>query len=81
MQGSAADLIKLAMIEVDRWVSANQPNTRIILQVHDELVLEVPEDDLIQMESMIGPLMTGVSDLIVPLVVDTGVGDNWKDAH
>ena len=81
MQGSAADLIKLAMIEVDRWVSANQPDTRIILQVHDELVLEVPEANLAQMESMIGPLMTGVSDLIVPLVVDTGVGDNWKDAH
>lgn len=81
MQGSAADLIKLAMIEVDRWVLKNQPDTRIILQVHDELVLEVPEANLQEMEAMIGPLMTGVSELIVPLVVDTGVGNNWKDAH
>jgi DNA polymerase-1 len=81
MQGSAADLIKLAMIEVDRWVTENQPDTKIILQVHDELVLEVPDDKLEEMQTMISPLMTGVASLDVPLIVDTGVGDNWKDAH
>ncbi len=81
MQGSAADLIKLAMIEVDKWVNKNQPDTRIILQVHDELVLEVPEKNLDEMREQISPLMTGVTQLKVPLVVDTGVGDNWKEAH
>jgi len=81
MQGSAADLIKLAMIEVDNWLQKEAPDTLMILQVHDELVLEVPEDKLETTEAKIVELMTGVADLRVPLEVDTGVGDNWKQAH
>ncbi|MCP4010558.1 MAG: DNA polymerase I, partial [Proteobacteria bacterium] len=81
MQGSAADLIKLAMIEVDSWLRKEAPDTLMILQVHDELVLEVPEDKLETTEVKIVELMTGVADLQVPLEVDTGIGDNWKQAH
>jgi len=81
MQGSAADLIKLAMIEVDRWLQAEQPKALMILQVHDELVLEVPEAQLEIVEAKVVELMTGVADLCIPLEVDTGTGDNWKQAH
>ncbi len=81
MQGSAADLIKLAMIEVDNWLQKVAPGTLMILQVHDELVLEVPEEKLKTTEAKIVELMTGVADLQVPLEVDTGTGDNWKQAH
>jgi len=81
MQGSAADLIKLAMIEVDSWLQKEAPDTLMILQVHDELVLEVPDDKLEITEAKIVELMTGVADLRVPLEVDTGIGDNWKQAH
>lgn len=81
MQGSAADLIKLAMIEVDRWLQAEAPDTRLILQVHDELVLEVPEEQLSRVESKTVELMTGVAELRIPLVVDTGSGNNWREAH
>ncbi len=81
MQGSAADLIKLAMIEVDTWLQKEAPDTLMILQVHDELVLEVPEDKLATTQTKIIELMTGVADLRVPLEVDTGIGDNWKQAH
>jgi len=81
MQGSAADLIKLAMIEVDRWLQAEQPDALMILQVHDELVLEVPEAQLQIVEAKVVELMTGVADLCIPLEVDTGTGDNWKQAH
>ena len=81
MQGSAADLIKLAMIEVDDWLQKEAPDTKLILQVHDELVLEVPENKLETAEAKIVELMTGVADLRVPLEVDTGTGDNWKEAH
>ncbi len=81
MQGSAADLIKLAMIEVDHWLQKEAPDTLMILQVHDELVLEVPEADLETAEHKIVELMVGVADLRVPLEVDTGSGDNWKQAH
>ncbi len=81
MQGSAADLIKLAMIDVDHWLQKEAPDTLMILQVHDELVLEVPEDKLEPTEAKLVELMAGVADLNVPLVVDTGIGDNWKQAH
>jgi DNA polymerase-1 len=81
MQGSAADLIKLAMIEVDRWLRKEAPDTLMILQVHDELVLEVPEADLETAEHKIVELMVSVADLRVPLEVDTGSGNNWKQAH
>lgn len=81
MQGSAADLIKLAMLKVDEWIAASESSARIILQVHDELVLEVAESEAGQVAQTTAALMTGVAKLKVPLVVDTGIGHNWKDAH
>ncbi len=81
MQGSAADLIKLAMIAVDQWLLEAAPDARMLLQVHDELVLEVPEEKLAYCEQKLVELMSGVADLRVPLVVDTGSGNNWKEAH
>lgn len=81
MQGSAADLIKIAMIKVDAWIHDQAPDIRMILQVHDELVLEVPFDQLQNATTNIIDLMQGVVKLKVPLVVDTGSGENWKQAH
>lgn len=81
MQGTAADLIKLAMIEVDHWIQTEKCDASIILQVHDELVLEVHKDALDEVQTQITKLMSNVAPLRVPLVVDTGIGDNWKQAH
>ncbi|MEP7061844.1 MAG: DNA polymerase I [Betaproteobacteria bacterium] len=81
MQGTAADLVKLAMIEVDRWITQQQLRTRLVLQVHDELVLEVPLDELDLMQAELASRMANVATLEVPLVVDVGVGDNWEQAH
>jgi DNA polymerase-1 len=81
MQGTAADLIKLAMIAVQRWIDEAGLATRLVLQVHDELVLEVPEAELARVERELPPRMTGVAALDVPLVVDVGHGPNWERAH
>ena len=81
MQGTAADLIKLAMLSVDAWISAQKTDAKIIMQVHDELVLEVAESDVDQVSEQLPRLMQDVADLSVPLIVDTGVGDNWSTAH
>ncbi len=81
MQGSAADLIKLAMLAVDRWLREEKSRAKIILQVHDELVLEVAEDEVDLVSRRVAELMAGVAVLKVPLVVDTGNGRNWKEAH
>ena len=81
MQGSAADLIKLAMLAMDQWILDNQSSSRIILQVHDELVFEVGQKNIQQMREITTQLMCGVAKLSVPLVVDIGVGLNWKEAH
>jgi len=81
MQGTAADLIKLAMLAVHRWLQAEQLGTRLILQVHDELVLEVPDAELELVRSRVPELMCGIATLDVPLVVDTGAGANWDRAH
>ena len=81
MQGSAADIIKKAMIAVDHWLRTNQLKTSMILQVHDELVFEVPLDELAQVQANIPELMTHAVSLSVPLLVETGVGDNWDEAH
>jgi len=78
MQGSAADLIKLAMIEVDRRL-ADDFRARMILQVHDELLFEAPEDEIPQLTRLAKEVMEGVHKLRVPLVVDTKVGANWRD--
>ena len=81
MQGTAADLIKMAMIRVQDWLVSSGLATKLIMQVHDELVLEVPDDELTRVQRELPELMTGVAELAVPLVVDVGVGPNWDKAH
>jgi len=81
MQGTAADLIKLAMIAVQGWIDAGGLGTKLIMQVHDELVLEVPDGELVRAREELPRLMTGVASLRAPLVVDIGVGRNWDEAH
>jgi DNA polymerase-1 len=81
MQGTAADIIKLAMIHVDDWLTSAELQSRMIMQVHDELVLEVPEAELeIVCQGLIEKMEHAV-ELLVPLVVDVGVGNNWDEAH
>jgi len=81
MQGTAADLIKLAMIVLQQWLDRERLGTRLILQVHDELVLEAPDAELDRVERELPVLMSGVAQLRVPLVVDVGSGPNWEQAH
>ncbi|MCU0734264.1 MAG: DNA polymerase I [Methylotetracoccus sp.] len=81
MQGSAADIIKRAMIDVDTWIQSSGLPIRMIMQVHDELVFEVSEDDVEAVREEIRIRMNRAADLSVPLVVDIGVGDNWDEAH
>ncbi|WP_092519513.1 DNA polymerase I [Xenorhabdus japonica] len=81
MQGTAADIIKLAMIAVDDWIISEQPNVRMIMQVHDELVFEVHESELETAEQKIRELMEQSMLLDVPLKVDVGIGDDWDQAH
>jgi DNA polymerase-1 len=81
MQGTAADLIKMAMIAVDRWIGGKRLASRLIMQVHDELVLEVPDAELPEVRRELPKLMGGVAKLAVPLVVDVGAGPNWDKAH
>jgi len=80
MQGTAADLMKLAMIEVDRRLRAGGFRSRMVLQVHDELVFEVPADELEELSSMARTAMAEVADLAVPLEVGIGAGVNWAEA-
>ena len=81
MQGTAADIIKRAMLEVDRWIQQEKPPLRMIMQVHDELVFEVEEGFVSQARERIVRIMQGAASLRVPLLVDVGVGDNWDEAH
>jgi DNA polymerase I len=81
MQGTAADLIKLAMILVQNWLTESRLKTLLIMQVHDELVLEVPDAELQTVKEKLPELMQSVAKLDVPLVVEVGVGDNWDKAH
>jgi len=81
MQGTAADLIKLAMIAVQGWIEREKLGTKLLLQVHDELVLEVPEGELDRVKRELPGLMSGVATLSAPLVVDLGFGANWDEAH
>lgn len=81
MQGTAADIIKKAMVAVDNWLTASGLDARVILQVHDELVLEVREDLVDQVRDEIRLHMSETATLAVPLVVEVGVGDNWDEAH
>lgn len=81
MQGTAADLIKLAMIAVAAWLREQRLQTRLVMQVHDELVLEVPDAELAAVRSRVPELMAGVAQLKVALHADVGIGDNWDEAH
>jgi len=81
MQGTAADLIKLSMIAVQDWLDAERLAAKLVMQVHDELVLEVPQAELARVRAELPELMTGVAELAVPLVVDVGAGANWEQAH
>lgn len=81
MQGTAADLIKKAMISVDHWLTETDSDARIIMQVHDELVLEVPTKQAKKVGVEVEKLMSGVAELKVPLTVDSGSGKNWAEAH
>ncbi|QXH46628.1 DNA polymerase I [Pseudomonas xanthosomatis] len=81
MQGTAADIIKRAMVAVDNWLSDSGLDARVILQVHDELVLEVREDLVQQVKDEIRGHMSGAAQLDVPLLVEVGIGSNWDEAH
>ncbi|PLY58076.1 DNA polymerase I [Herbaspirillum sp. BH-1] len=81
MQGTAADLIKLAMIAVQDWLEKTGMQTRMIMQVHDELVLEVPQQELELVREKLPELMKNVAELKVPLLAEVGIGKNWDEAH
>ncbi|MFM0078326.1 DNA polymerase I [Paraburkholderia sediminicola] len=81
MQGTAADLIKLSMIAVQKWIEESKVGTRMIMQVHDELILEVPDAELSEVRKRLPELMCGVAALKVPLVAEVGAGLNWEEAH
>lgn len=81
MQGTAADIIKMAMITVHHWLASSNLGTRMTMQVHDELVLEVPESHVHEVAKGVESLMSGAVELCIPLVVEVGIGDNWDEAH
>jgi DNA polymerase I len=81
MQGTAADIIKRAMIDVHQWLGGADAPARLVMQVHDELVLEVRDDSIEQVERELRTLMTAAAELRVPLRVDVGRGTNWDEAH
>ncbi len=81
MQGTAADIIKRAMVKVDDWLLNSDCGARMIMQVHDELILEVPEAQVTEVSAKLVALMQGAAELDVPLLVEAGTGDNWDQAH
>ena len=81
MQGTAADLIKLAMIDVHAWLQRENLGARLVMQVHDELVLEVPDAEVERLKTDLPARMAGVAQLSVPLLAEVGVGENWEQAH
>jgi DNA polymerase-1 len=81
MQGTAADIIKLAMMAVQDWLPESGLEAQMIMQVHDELVFEVAQSDVEALNTGVVERMAGAASLSVPLVVDTGVGENWDQAH
>jgi len=81
MQGTAADIIKRAMIAVDEWIGQGNGQIRMVMQVHDELVFEVAENAVSDLKESICDIMQGVTELRVPMLVDAGVGENWSLAH
>ena len=81
MQGTAADLIKLAMVAVQNWLAHEKLQTKMVMQVHDELVLDVPLSEIDRIKDNLPGLMCDVASLRVPLVAEVGVGPNWEQAH
>jgi DNA polymerase-1 len=81
IQGSAADVIKVAMVKIDAALKAKGLRTKMIMQVHDELVFDVPESEISDLEALIGPAMTEAVALSVPLAVDMSAGKDWLEAH
>ena len=81
IQGSAADIIKVAMVKIHEWLQKENLKTKMIMQVHDELVFDVPKDELDMVKPKIVELMTSAVDLEVPMEVEAGVGENWLKAH
>jgi DNA polymerase-1 len=81
MQGTAADIIKFAMISVSDWLLRDRLKAKLIMQVHDELVLEVPEGEVELIKTALPSLMGSAVKLDVPLLVELGVGENWGGAH
>jgi DNA polymerase-1 len=81
MQGTAADIIKRAMLSVDGWLQTEKPDARMIMQVHDELVFEVASGEVVAVSEKICQLMSQAAELAVPLLVEAGAGDNWDEAH
>jgi DNA polymerase-1 len=81
IQGSAADIVKVAMVRIHNRLATEGLKTRMVLQVHDELVFDVPQDELEKVRELVRNEMEGAVELNVPLVVDIGVGNNWREAH
>jgi DNA polymerase-1 len=81
IQGTAADILKVAMIDIAKWIDKENAPVKIIMQVHDELVFEVNKSFVEEANSKISELMANCFKLDVPLLVDIGVGDNWDKAH
>ena len=79
LQGSNADIIKRAMIKIHQFLKATQ--TKLLLQVHDELIFEVPEQELAEIPEKLKTMMQDITKLKVPLVIDIGIGNNWGEAH
>jgi DNA polymerase-1 len=79
LQGTAADLIKLAMIRIDEELASRKLRAQMLLQVHDELVFEVPKDEVEEVRTLVQDRMEKAHDLLVPLVAEAGVGLNWRD--
>jgi DNA polymerase-1 len=81
LQGTAADLIKIAMIRLSNWIKTELPSAHMVMQVHDELVFEVPEDKIEILKTSVKNIMENAITLSVPLLVSVGVGNNWDEAH
>jgi DNA polymerase-1 len=81
MQGTAADIIKRAMIAVHDWIETDKPPVKMIMQVHDELVFEIEQSAIDETSQVINRLMSEAAELSLPLVVDSGIGNNWDEAH
>ena len=81
MQGTAADIMKLAMISIHEWLQKEKVAAKMILQVHDEVILEVPEKEVALVEAEVSKLMQNAASLKVPLEVESGIANNWGEAH